>query len=123
MKRSAWTAAVLAAVTMIAPSAWADCARPTGPASIPDGKTATPEEMQATAKAIKQYNADVTTYTDCINAETNAQVAAAGPDATPDAIEKIQKAQAEKQNVVVDDLQAKAGKFNEQVRAFKSRSK
>ena len=49
--------------------AWADCTYPKKPGKMPDGKTATRDEMVATQKVVKQYQADMTSYLECLKAE------------------------------------------------------
>ena len=60
--------AVLAACACLAaPLAGADCAYPQKPAQLPDGNTASLEEMVAGQKAVRQFDADVTSFTKCLD--------------------------------------------------------
>ncbi len=93
-------------------SAQADCAFPKAPASIPDGKTASEDEMKSAMMAFKAYNDEVTAFSACLDAETKAK---SGQSM------QFKTMQSKKINAAVDELQAKAKLFNEQVRAFKSR--
>ena len=91
-------------------SSQADCAFPKPPASIPDGKTASQEEMVGAMAAFKVYNDEVTAFGACIEQETKGASSM-----------QIKAMQTKKINAAVDELQAKAKLFNEQVRIFKAR--
>lgn len=71
------------------------CAEPTPPASIPNGKTASKEEMLAKKKEVDKYKRDVEAYLGC---ESNKQ----------------------RQESVEADLEKVANRFNAEVRAFKA---
>jgi len=45
----------------------ADCTYPRAPANLPDGRTATQEEMVTGMKVVKDYNALVTSYLACLD--------------------------------------------------------
>jgi hypothetical protein len=104
-------------------AALADCDYPRPPSSVPDGATATEEEMVAGMKSVKAYNEAVTAYLSCLEQEMNEQVEAAGPDAPPAQIEQIKAIHTKRHNAAVEELEAHAARFNEQVRIFKSRDK
>lgn len=105
---------ILASLALLASSfsAQADCAFPKAPASIPDGKTASEDEMKSAMMAFKTYNDEVTAFSACLDAETKAK---SGQSM------QFKTMQSKKINAAVDELQAKAKLFNEQVRVFKSR--
>ena len=73
------------------------CDRPSAPAALPDGKSATMEEMMATKKAVDAYKRDMEEYLSC-------EKSTAKQDAAQAELVKI------------------ADRFNAQVRAFKSKS-
>ncbi|MGC3982033.1 MAG: hypothetical protein QM808_12290 [Steroidobacteraceae bacterium] len=99
-------------------SAYADCAFPKAPESIPDGKSASEPEMISAMTAFKQYNTDVDTYVACLDTETDAKIKEAG---AAGAIMQIKAMQAKKKSSATDERQAKVNTFNEQVRTFKAR--
>jgi hypothetical protein len=72
------------------------CERPTSPSTIPDGKTASKDEMMAAKKAIDAYKLAMEDYMGCERSNT-----------------KIESAHAELEKI--------ADRFNEQVRAFKAK--
>jgi hypothetical protein len=96
-------------------SAHADCAFPKAPASMPDGKTASEAEMLAAMQAFKAYNDEVTAFGTCLEEETKSKSAGTAQ------IMQLKTMQAKKHNAAVDELQAKARLFNEQVRIYKAR--
>ena len=84
---------------------------PTAP-KIPDGKTATSDQMMATQQAIKDYVTKMEAYIACID------------DSVKDLPEPLTKEQehihVEKHNAAVDEMQGVADNFNAEVRAYKS---
>ena len=103
--------------------AGAECIYPKTPANTPDGATATEEQMVAGMKAVKEYNAQVSAYLSCLEMEMNARVEAAGPDAPADQVAQIKAIHTKRHNAAVEELEAHAARFNEQVKAYKSRDK
>jgi len=71
------------------------CTEPSPPASIPNGKTASKEEMLAKKKEVDKYKRDVEAYLGC---ESNKQ--------------RLESVEA--------DLEKVANRFNAEVRAFKA---
>jgi bifunctional pyridoxal-dependent enzyme with beta-cystathionase and maltose regulon repressor activities len=108
--------AVAFAAFLISGAAHADCAFPKAPATIPDGKTATEAEMLAAMAEFKAYNEAVTEYGKCLDQETKDKAAGTAQ------LMQLKTMQTKKLNAAVDELQAKAKLFNEQVRIFKARS-
>lgn len=102
-------------------AAHADCAYPKAPDSIPDGKTATEQEMISAMSALKKYNADMNQYLECLDKEAESRVAAAGPNASKDQIAQIKSIQNQRHDSAVEELQMHAKSFNEQVQVFKAR--
>ncbi len=104
-----------AALTGFAASAQAECVFPKAPASIPDGKTASEAEMVAAMTAFKAYNEEVTAFGNCLDEEVNSKSAGSAQ------LMQLKTMKTKKLNAAVDELQAKAKQFNEQVRIFKAR--
>lgn len=87
---------------------------------IPNGSSATKEEMVAGQKGVKKYMADMEIYLACIeeeDKETRAGIA------EPDPIVEAQRDEmlVKKHNAAVEDMEILAAKFNEEVRAYKAR--
>lgn len=102
--------------------ALADCPYPAAPDKLPDGATATLEEMLAGQKAVKEYQQKITDYTACIDKDVDEQIAKAGDKLKPEQKTDMQRIAAQKHNAAVDQAQAIADRFNEQVKAYKART-
>jgi hypothetical protein len=111
---------VLAGLLVMA-AANAECTYPKSPTGLPDGATATQDEMVEGMKAIKDYNNQVTTYLNCLETEMNTRIEAAGPDAPADQVEQIKAIHTKRHNAAVEELEANATRFNEQVKVYKAR--
>jgi hypothetical protein len=112
------TAAALLLLAMLAlpVSARADCTAPDAAVRIPDGTSATRDQMVAAQREVKAYDTAVKAYGDCLQRELDAKLASGG-----------NKPQLEAQydrlnNAEVDKLQRVAGKFNDELRAFKAKN-
>ena len=111
--------AITAVVTLAGP-VYADCSYPPPPAKLPDGATATMEEMLEAKKAVTQYNKDINAYVACIKLEHETAVTNAGDKITPEQKAEMEKMEVQKNNAAVDQLQSVADRFNEQVRLYKT---
>ena len=102
---------------LLAAQAQAACEYPER-AEVPDGNTATEEQMIAGQKEIKRFMGEMDVYLACIEKE-NADAVVEGEDeeikAQRDAIA------VKRHNAAVDEMERLAAAFNEQVRAFKGR--
>ncbi|HEY8520364.1 MAG TPA: hypothetical protein VIN61_09800 [Gammaproteobacteria bacterium] len=103
---SCWVAALasVAACTAVA------CDNPTMVA-IPDGKTATKDQLLAAQAEVKTYMAAMEQYLACLNEELEA----AGDDAPAE----FKSLMVTRHNTAVSEMEAVAQAFNEQVRAFR----
>lgn len=104
-------------------TASADCTYPKAPTGLPDGATASQDQMVSGMKAIKDYNSQVTDYLSCLETEMNTRLEAAGSDAPADQIEQIKAIHNKRHNAAVEELESTAAQFNEQVKVFKARGK
>ena len=113
----------LALGLLLVGAANAECTYPKEPANTPDGATATQDQMVEGMKAVKEYNGAVTAYLSCLEQEMATRIEAAGPDAPAEQIEQIKAIHTKRHNAAVEALEQHAARFNEQVKAFKSREK
>jgi hypothetical protein len=104
-----------------AAAAQATCIYPRAPDRVPDGSTATYEEMVAAQKAVKQFNDDIDAYNSCLDLEMATLEQSGSYDETR--LGELRAMQAKKNNAAVDEVQALADRFNEQLRIFKARDK
>ena len=115
----------LLAVTALAALAgpvYADCSYPPPPTKLPDGNTATMQEMLDAKKAVSQYNLDINAYVACIKLEHETAVTNGGDKLTPEQKADMEKMEIQKNNAAIDQLQSIADRFNEQVRIYKAKN-
>jgi hypothetical protein len=114
--------AIAAIAGLCSAPAFADCPYPSGPKKVPDGNTASLDEMLSTKKAVKQYDDDTSSYLTCIQKEHDAAVAALGEKITDKQKADLDRMEADRHNAAVAQLQGIADKFNEQVRVYKAKN-
>jgi hypothetical protein len=95
-------------VGMVSLPVFADCNLPPAPSKIPDGTSASEQEMISAMQTLKAYNGDVDVYLKCLEFETKQNRLSSDEHAR-------------KHNTAVTTLEKVAAKFNEQVRAFKAK--
>jgi hypothetical protein len=105
-----------------AAAARADCPFPAAPDKLPDGSSATLEEMIAGQKTVKTYDKAINDYVACIDKEVEEAIAKAGDQLKPQQKTDMQKVETQKHNAAIDQLQNVADRFNEQVKVFKART-
>ena len=109
MKMMLQTLLALVAALMFS-SAYAECIIPET-VSVPDGATATEEEMLAGQKRVKQYIANVDAYLNCIDAEA----AIIGEEQT----DEQRATHLQMYNAGVDAEESIAAQFNTEIQAWK----
>ena len=112
----------ITALAALAGPVYADCSYPPPPAKLPDGNTATMQEMLDAKKAVTQYNKDINAYVACIKLEHETAVTNAGDKISPEQKAQMEKMEVQKNNAAVDQLQSVADRFNEQVRIYKAKN-
>jgi hypothetical protein len=96
--------AVAALMTcLISVPVWADCIAPEPPLHLPDGATASREDMVSAMQAIRDYEAAVKAFSRCADQSNSAALLQAADRA-------------------VDKVRAIADKFNVELYAFKKRN-
>ncbi len=100
----------------------ADCPYPAAPEKLPDGSSATLEEMVAGQKAVRAYDKAINDYVSCIDHELDAAITKGGDQLKPQQKTDMQHVEAQKHNAAIDQLQSIADRFNEQVKVFKART-
>ena len=101
-------------------TAWAACTYPAAPGKLPDGGTASRDDMLAGKKLVEKYNADMNTYLGCIKAEYDESTKAAS--LTEEQKQQLAARYTQKNDAAVDELQGVAARFNEQLRVYKAKS-
>jgi hypothetical protein len=110
----------ITALAALAGPGYADCSYPPPPAKLPNGNTASMQEMLDAKQAVTQYNKDINAYVACIKLEHETAVTNAGDKLTPAQKADMEKMEVQKNNAAVDQLQSIADRFNEQVKAYKA---
>lgn len=110
---------VCAAITglLLSGTAFAKCDYPEK-SSVPNGATATEQEMIEGQRGVKKFMAEMDEYLACL--EEHAKVESDAEE-DPEAAQQKASIATKKHNAAVDDLEQFAASFNEQVRAFKNR--
>ena len=94
---------------------FAECNYPKKKFDIPSGKKASEAEMVETMSKVKQFQADLAVYRNCLDDE----IAKVSPEL--ESYEEIERMNAQKYNASVEDEQKMAEEWGEAVRAFKSK--
>ncbi|HEY6823456.1 MAG TPA: hypothetical protein VI195_03380 [Steroidobacteraceae bacterium] len=114
--------AIALTAALTAAPAYADCPYPAAPAKLPDGATATMQDMIDGQNAVKGYDKAINDYVGCIDKELDDAIAKAGKDLKPEQKKHMQELEAQKHNAAIDELQNVATRFNEQVKIFKAKA-
>jgi hypothetical protein len=111
----------LAALLLSSTVAMADCANPEAPA-VPDGATATMEDMIAGQTAVKTFQAANIEYMGCLEESFNAAEAEAkeGSDEEKAAATEVYDKAVDAYNAAVSKEEEVAGQFNISIREFKA---
>ncbi len=113
MGRSALVAGFIAAASLLAVPAWADCVIP-GPAPVlPRGEVATHADMKIAHDALQTYVNALESYQTCLEK----QITAAPPDTKPE-LKLAWRAQG---NAAIDVAKAASARYAEQYKIFKAR--
>jgi hypothetical protein len=119
----------ITALAALAGPVYADCSYPPPPAKLPDGNTASMQDMLEAKKAVTQYNKDINAYVACIKLEHETAMTEvktkAGDKPSPQQkadMDRMEQMAVQKNNAAVDQLQSVADRFNEQVRIYKAKN-
>jgi len=117
MRSIQWAMALTAAALLLnVTSAAADCTRPQSKVSIPDGATATEQELQTARQGLLKLDQDIGEYLRCIKGETSQ--ATVGKD--PQAREQLLKSYVASNNAAADELRGLAACFDAQLETYRS---
>jgi hypothetical protein len=90
-------------------------------ADVPDGATASKEDMLEGQTAVKDYMAAMESYLSCIEQEEKDTIASMS-EITEEEKASRDEALTKKYNAAVEEMELVAAQFNEQVRAYKANS-
>jgi hypothetical protein len=110
---------------LAAGNAYAACTYPNPPAKLPDGATATRDDMLAGKKMVTEFDNAIGEYNTCLQKEADEAVAKlTGEDKEKEAKKaEIQKMADQKHNAAVEADEQIATRFNEQLRAYNAKQK
>jgi len=113
------TRAALALIVMqfVTAAAFADCAVPKKPGPVPDGSSASAEEMNTAKTALENFEKTVKQFQTCVEADTKTKAAALGKNV--DAIKQLRTMSEKRVHVFNDELQKQADSYTEQMSAWK----
>lgn len=114
--------AMAAVAALAAGTAYADCPYPPPPDKIPDGNTASLDDMVAAKKAVTAYDAAIGSYLDCIKQEHQDAVAKGGDKLTDKQKQDLDHMETSRHNAAVAQLQTVADRVNEQIRVYKAKN-
>jgi hypothetical protein len=101
-----------------------DCTYPRATDPIPDGNTATKEQMIASKNDVSRYNTEMNAYLDCVSNQIDAVKPKDPSKLSKDDKAKVDaqiKVLTQKHDAAVDELHAVAGRFNDQLKAYKAK--
>ena len=116
-----FTAAAVAMALFLSAPAVLACEYPSRPADLPDGTTASQDEMFVGVKAINAYQVAMQVYLECIDADDVVAVATLD-DGDEEAKKKRTIMFNKKYNAAVDEMNLIVEEFNAQIRIYKQRS-
>ena len=100
---------------------YADCTSPGDPPNVPDGNTATAQDILKTQQDVVTYQTNTTNYLACIKKAHDDAIAAAGPGISSVDADKIDNAESKQHNAAVHQLNDVVSRFNASVAAFKAK--
>jgi hypothetical protein len=106
-----WASCLLLTASFFSISAFAACENPTM-VQVPDGATATMDQLLEVQGSVKAYMAAMEEYLACINDEIDA----AGDDAPAE----FKSLMVTRHNTAVTEMETVAASFNEQVQAYRA---
>ena len=112
------TKTLISTILIFSASAAFACDYPSAPDDLPDGNTASKDEMLAGVKVIAKYQEDMETYLSCIEADEVVALQAVTDD---DAKAQRKLMFDKKYNAAVEEQTLTVEEFNAQIRAYKSR--
>jgi hypothetical protein len=125
MKASA--SVLFLAIALAGGVAYADCTYPQAPEKIPDGATASKQDMVNAMVAVRSFDTAIKAYTDCLKLEHDTAIAkldpASDPGKTKAAKAELDNVWAKKNDAAIDQDTAIATRFNEQVKIYMAKAK
>ena len=106
----------------MAQAAFLSCGAPAAPTDIPDGATATRDQMVAAHATVKAFDQATTIYTQCLDTTAYQAGVQFKAVATSEDTAALSALQTQLHNDAIDRDQAVASRFNVQLRRFKAQA-
>jgi hypothetical protein len=100
-------------------AAQGECIYPEPPEMIPDGATASYDEMVAAHGAVKDFDEDVRSFTVCLELEIKALLE--DPTVDDETKDDLRELLVRRVDAAVDEAEFVADQFNQQLRVFRER--
>lgn len=101
---------------------YAACNSPGNPPDVPDGNTATADDILKAQQGVVSFQNSTTTFLACIKKEHDDAIAAAGPGISSTEADKIDQAESKQHNAAVHQLNDVVTRFNQSVQTFKAKN-
>jgi hypothetical protein len=115
--------ATLVGLSLAGNAALAACSYPKGNIKVPDGRSASLDEMKAAQTEVKAFDKAIADYSTCVETETNTAIDTAPEPLTEEKKAEMRTKMAQKINAAVKEAEDLAARFNEQVKAYKEKNK
>jgi predicted transglutaminase-like cysteine proteinase len=115
--------ATLVGLSLAGNAALAACSYPKANIKVPDGRSATLDEMKAAQSEVKAFNQAIVDYSACVETETNTTIDTAPEPLTEERKAELKVKMAQKINAAVKEVEDVAARFNEQLKAYKDKNK
>jgi hypothetical protein len=122
-KNMKYLCALAAVAALLGGPAYAACPYPAPPHQIPDGRTATLQEMRDGQKAVDDYNAAIDVYVKCLDAESDEAIAKAGDQLTDQQKDERRRITLQRHNAAIYQRSEIGARFTEQMRIFSAKEK
>jgi hypothetical protein len=115
--------ATLVGLSLAGNAALAACSYPKVNIKVPDGSTASLDEMKAAQTEVKAFDKAIADYSTCVEAETNTAIDTSAEPLTEEKKAEMKGKMAQKINAAVKEAEDLAARFNEQVKVYKEKNK
>ena len=115
--------ATLVGLSLAGNAAVAACSYPKASIKIPDGRSATMDEMKAAQGEVKAFDKAIADYSTCVESETNTAIETASQPPSEERKNEMKRMMAQKINAAVKEAEELAARFNDQVKVYKEKNK
>lgn len=115
--------ALAALAAFLGGPAYAACPFPAPPHQIPDGRTATAEQMRDGQKTVDDYAAAINAYVQCLDMESEESISKAGDQMSADQKEQLRRITQQRHLAAISQRDEISARFTEQMRVFTAKEK